>query len=403
MKKMIGFLIVILMLSGCGMIEEQGTIPKLYIEGELEELVDKSDVCNVAVSYDSKALRFEGYADIKLQGTSSLTYEKKNYTIKFFEDEQCDTKLKVDFGWGEQNKYCLKANWIDKTHARNIVTARLVSQIQDEYGIHSETPNNGAIDGFPIEIYVNGEFYGIYTCNIPKDEWLFGMDDDNPNHIVIGGEGWEAANLFRAEPNFKDWEVEVGEENEETLNKIKRLFDFVMNSSDEEFKTDFEKYLNKDAALNYFILTEFAFLRDNRGKNMLLVTYDGQVWYPTLYDLDTSWGTDWKGLETWEYDIDLVNMAENYLFERMETCFGNELAERYFELRKDILTKEHIMKEFKEFEDQIPGEAFEKEAERWGKDIPGYGFSQIEAYLEAVMDDWDQRYEKLGGEEIIWQ
>lgn len=394
-KIKIALLFIILLMCGCGSTKDVSTIPQLYFEGNLEGMQDKSDIRNIEVTYKSTTNPFSGYAEIKLQGTSSLSYDKKNYTVKFYEDENLENKLNVDLGWGEQNKYCLKANWIDKTHARNVVTAKLVSQIQEKYHILEEAPCNGAIDGFPIEIYVNDEFHGIYTFNIPKDAWMFGMDSDNPNHIVICGDGWKPTNIFRGEPNFSDWEVEVGEENEQTLNKMKRLFDFVMNSSDEDFKNNFENYLDKDASLNYFIMTEFAFLRDNRGKNMLLATYDGQKWFPSLYDLDTSWGTDFSGLETWEYNIDDVDIASNYLFERIETCFGNELANRYFELREEILTKEHIMQEFESFEKKIPEESFNKELERWGQNIPGFGLSQIEEYLDAVMSDLDHRYELL--------
>ncbi len=399
-KQKLSFIIMLVLiwlssLSGCQSKQEY-EIGKLYIEGNIEDMTDKSDARCVAVSFDSESVSFDGYAELKLQGSSSLAYDKKNYTIKLYEDENLDDKLKIDFGWGEQNKYCLKANWIDKTHSRNIVTARLVSQIQNKYDVLTDTPCNGEIDGFPIEIYVNDKFHGVYTCNIPKDKWTFGMDDDNPNHIVIGGEDYVPACMFRAEPNFTDWELEVGEENETTLMTVQRLFDFVMNSSDAEFKEEFEHYINKDAMLNYYVMTEFAYLRDNRVKNMILATYDGEVWYPVLYDLDTSWGTHWKGTEVWDYDTELVNMSESYLLERVEQCFGDELSARYFELREDILTKEHIMEEFEKFEETIPAASREKEVERWGDDIPGYDISQIEEYLDAMIDDWDQRYELLG-------
>ena len=133
-----------------------------------------------------------------------------------------------------------------------------------------ESPNHGAVDGFPVEIYNNGKFYGLYTFNIPKDTWQFAMDEDDPNHIVVGGEGWEDANLFLDLPNFDAWEVEVGEDNDETLEKLNRLFDFVMNSSDAEFKENFSQYLNLDSALNYYVFSDLAYLDDNLGKNMLM-------------------------------------------------------------------------------------------------------------------------------------
>ena len=92
-------------------------------------------------------------------------------------------------------------------------------------------------------------------------------------------------------------------------------------------------------------------------------------------------------------------MSYSRLLERIETNFSEELAQRYFELRQDILTKEHIMAEFEAFRDEIPTLSFVKEAIRWGsdairrtEDLPGYNYEQIEAYLDTVTDDLDAKY-----------
>lgn len=367
-------------------------IPKLYFVGNIDDMYDKKDVRSIEVEYHDDGLVFSGYAELKVQGTSSLAYDKKNYTITFYGDPEHSEKLLVNMGWGEQSKYCLKANWIDKTHARNVVTAKLVTQMQEAYGVLTQAPRNGAIDGFPVEVYENGKFLGIYTWNIPKDEWQFGMDSDDPNHIVLCGEAWEDTNLFKAMPDFENWAVEVGEENDETLEKMDRLFDFVINSSDEEFRAEFENYLDLDAALNYYVMADVAFLRDNKAKNILLATYDGEIWYLSLYDLDTSWGTSWDGKTVEAYGTETTLLEKNNLFWRMEQQFGKELAERYFELRGSILSKEHIMGEFNAFAADIPEVTFVKETLRWGLDIPGYDYAQIEDYLDTVLDRLDEKY-----------
>lgn len=367
-------------------------IPKLYLDGNISEMYEKPDVRSISFEYQGGDYHINGFAEIKVQGNSSLKYEKKNYTIKFYTDPDHHEKLKINLGWGPQSKYCLKANWIDKTHARNVVSAKLVTQVQQKYNVLPNAPRNGAIDGFPIEIYSNGEFLGLYTFNIPKDAWQFGMDSNNPNHIVICAEGWEPANVFWGEPDFQTWSVEVGEENEETLEKIKDLFSFVMNSSDLEFKENFEKHLDLDAALNYYVLSDFAYLTDNISKNMLLVTYDGVKWYPCLYDMDTSWGTSWEGDSVHDYENERVKLWINRLFYRMENCFEEDLIERYFELRKSVLTRDHVLEEFNAFNAMIPADSFEKEKNRWGSEIPGYDYLQIEEYLDTVLPILDDKY-----------
>lgn len=371
-------------------------IPKLYLMGNIDEMYDKYDIRRVAVQYKDGINSFDCYAELKVQGTSSLWYEKQNYTIKLFKDETYTDREKVNLGWGSESKYCLKANWVDKTHSRNLVTANLVSQINAKYGLHKNAPNNGAVDGFPIEVYNNGEFLGLFTFNIPKDEWLFGMDKNNPNHLIFFSEDWDACNMFLEKATYGPWTLEVGEETPENLAKLNRVFDFVLHSSDEVFKQDFEKYISLDAALNYYIVADFACMADNVGKNLMMVTYNGELWYPTLYDMDLSWGENWTIEELADYENSTIVLAGNRLLGRLEQNFDAELSARYKELRSHILSKEHIMEQFLTFNSSIPAETFEKEIDRWGEDIPGFDLTQIEHYLDHAIPLLDQKYENLG-------
>ena len=367
--------------------EEKKSIPRLDFYGGVDQLRSKEEEIKIQVKYNSDDIKFNGYAKIKWQGSSSIAYAKKNYTIKFYKDANLEDKLKIDFGWGKQNKYCLKANWIDKTHSRNVVTAKLAAKMQKKYKLLEQAPKNGVIDGFPIEIYLNNNFLGLYTLNIPKDAWMFGMDDDNPKHTVLAGETYNAPAFFKETvTEFYDFGLEAGVENQETLNALNRLIVFVRDSSDEEFRNNISNYLNLDSMLNYYCFMQVAQMKDNNAKNMLLVTYDHKVWYTSLYDLDTTWGTYWDGSKLYNYN-NYVG-TESILWNKMKRVFADELADRYFELREDILSKDNIMNEFNSFYNSIPKETWIKENNRW-KNIPGYDLSQINNFLTVrlpVMD-----------------
>ena len=365
-------------------------IPRVYFDGDISQMLEKSDERKITIKYESSDVNFDVSAKIKIQGTSSIFFEKKNYNITLYQDNEYKDKKKIDVGkgWGAQSKYCLKANWIDKTHSRNIVSARIAAKIQEKYGLFNDLPNNGLIDGYPVEIYSNNEFLGLYTWNIPKSDWMWGLDEDNPNNLALVGDDWTDQVLFYKEITDLDkskWEVEIGEENQETIDKFNRLLNFVANSTDEEFKKDFELYLNKDATFNYIAMMDVMEATDNYGKNMAMVTYDGKIWYPSLYDLDSTWGTNTSGDLLDSYDYIAENLGNN-LITRTIKCFANEYATRWFELRKSILKEANIIKEFEKFEDSIPKETFEKEEERWGEAIPGYDIDQIEDFLDYRLD-----------------
>lgn len=308
-------------------------LPRVYLEGSLDKLVSKDNEEIFYVKYKSSDLSFNSYASIKLQGKSSLEFEKKNYNIKFYNDSSKNVKKNVDFGWGKNHKYCLKANWIDKTHSRNIVTANIFADMQKDFNLFVDTPNYGVIDGYPVEIYLNDSFLGLYTLNIAKDEFMFNMDKSNKNHLVFASKNYTRSTAFEEIGNFDSWEIEFGDETEENLNKLNRVIEFVIYSSNEEFKTRINEYFNLDSLLNYYIMLQFAYLIDNTANNLFLVTYDGIVWYTSLYDMDSSFGTSMNGTLADYSSVEFPSVGSN-LWRRLEINFSSELAERYFNKEK---------------------------------------------------------------------
>ena len=374
-------------------------VHSLYFTNDdvLELTNDKSIVKNLSVLIDGDEEQ-EFYAKIKLQGTSSLSYDKKNYTITFYTDDTYSKKLGVDVrhGWGDQSKYCLKANWIDSTQARNIVSARLASEMQAKYNLFMDTPNNGLVDGFFIEIYIYDDadqeykYHGLYTMNIPKDEWMFNMDKNNPNHIVLSGENalQQTSTTFEAlAPSIDgyDWSIEVGpngtqEEVDAVFTKLNRLIAFVKDSTDEEFTNNITQYMNLDALINYYIFMALSTGVDNMNKNMLLVTYDGVIWYPSLYDLDATWGLYWGGNGLYNTNMRVTDFGggSSLLFAKLVRCFPEQIQTRYNELRATVLSNEHIISEFTKFINSATQEMWDREHEKW-TEIPSlsWGLSQI--------------------------
>ena len=413
MKKIFRILIFIILVISIIVIiqkynQKQDTLPKVMLTGDILDIDKKNTVKNIELEYIENGKRkFKTSATIKWQGNSTLKYEKKNYTINLY-DENYENKNKIDIdkGWGKQSKYCLKANYIDSIQARNIVSARLVAQMQDKYNLYQNTPNNGMIDGFPVEVYINNKYYGLYTWNIPKDEWTFGMDKKNENHIVMCAEDKNektSTNFWKnaVSVDGQEWSIEVGpnksvKDVRKTFSKLNRVISFVNSSTDEQFKENISKYLNLDACLNYYCFINLATAIDNCSNNMLLVTYDGKVWYPTLYDLDSTWGLTWDGnsliSNDAEFPKDYIG-GESVLWSKLERCFSKEIKQRYWELRNTVLSDENIINEFTEFVNDIPESAWKREHKMW-KDIPSlkYDITQIKQnvqergkYLDTLM------------------
>lgn len=328
--------------------------------------------------YYSKTNEYHGYVDIKCQGNSSMSYPKKNFTIKPYQDKTKTKKLKIDFkGWGKQSKFVLKANWIDITHARNVVSARLWGDIIKTRGDYATalpellrtSPNQGAIDGFPVLVYSNGVYQGRYTLNIPKDKWMSNMDDALDIHCILCGENY-ASGCFRALPviNGTDWTDELHDVVPATIktswtNAIK----FVMNSTDAEFKTNLGNYFDVNSLIDYYIYGLVATNLDGFGKNQLFFCYDGIHWIASVYDMDSTWGLYWNGSKILPTDYrrnqyeDYVNNTSNLLYNRLEQLYMAQLKTRYAELRKDVLSASHIIQKFEEFNEVCPKDTVQED------------------------------------------
>lgn len=350
-------------------------MPRIYFsEGTLPT---SKTATMMKFDYYSKSTEYHGWVEIKCQGTSSMGYPKKNFTIKSYKDKNKTSKLKINFkGWGEQTKFCLKANWIDITHARNVVSARLwgdVVKTRSDYAtalpeLLRTSPNQGAIDGFPVLVYSNGVYQGRYTLNIPKDGWMSNMDDALDTHCILCGENY-VSGCFRAVPviNGTDWTDELHDVVPASIKTSwTNVINFVMTSSDAEFKANLSNYFDINSLIDYLLYGIVSTNLDGYGKNQLYFTYDGIHWIASVYDLDSTWGLWWNGQSFVATDYaredfqDLkdegngVTKQGNLLYLRLQQLFIPQLKTRYAELRKDVLSVSHIIQKFEEFNDVCP-------------------------------------------------
>ena len=336
-------------------------IPKVFLTGTLP--VTKSEV-TMGFRYISKTEDVAGYVEIKCQGNTSMNFPKKNFTVKMYADEALSEKLKVDFkGWGKQNKHVYKANWIDITHARNVVSARLWADVVKSRANYAElpellrtSPNQGAVDGFPIKVYSNGVYQGRYTLNIPKDAWMANMDDELDNHCILCGEGYTSG-CFR-EVSTGQWTDEVHDSMPSTIaNRWKEVISFVMNATDEDFRANLGNYFDVQSLIDYHLFGLASCGLDAYGKNQLYMTYDGQKWIASMYNMDATWGLWWSGSSFVATDYDRTEYQDfkdgegNLLYIRLEELFFEELQARWAELRSGALSVDSIINRFERFTD----------------------------------------------------
>ena len=370
----------------------QYNLPILYLNGNTTGI---SKETKVKLNYIYKERK--GTCTLKWQGASSIRYPKKNYTITF------DSPFEAKNGWGSQKKYCLKANYIDFSHARNVVSAKLWGQMVKSRDTKNEKlynlPNGGAIDGFPIMLVINDIYQGLYSFNIPKDKWMFGMGTGE-KECIVSAEEHSNATLFaetitQLGPQF---ELEYAKDEVNTqwvIDSLNTLITTILNNDNANYKEEVGKYMDIDSAIDYYIYTCLISHTDGRAKNFLLHTFDGVKWAFTAYDMDTVFGNHFDGTAYYKADVSptftyyvvskIMNLIYKYDKERLKA--------RYNKIRQTVFSEDNVSYMFYNYLVNIPKALFDEEVKIWNS-LPGTQTNNI----NQILNNFRLRCELLDNE-----
>lgn len=379
--------------------EEYG-IPVLYLYGDqITSLKDKSKTLKDTVTYKFPQYHIQGtLKNFKVQGASSVGYPEKNYTLTFDQD------FAAFEDYGLQHKYVIKANWTDFSQAKNVVGAQMwskvrhlndaknVSSIIDDKGNYLlDNDGNhivgitdpqlaiqgaGAIDGFPIVVYINNQFWGLYTFNIPKDAWMAKMPE-KANYAIVSAEAFSPQTGFKAPTNLDDGlSLEFCGTDDSTWvkNSLNKLISVAMEDYDTApaFDAKISSVLNIQSAIDYMVYMLLIDGVDNINKNYLLQTYDGEKWYFTAYDMDETLGWAWENQllrpDSGGLNVTLENITngDNRLYYQIFKFHKDEILQELKDLVAGMMSPENVRLDFAYFVRDINTTLYSEDAKKWG-------------------------------------
>ena len=223
--------------------------------------------------------------------------------------------------------------------------------------------NYGAVDGFPVALYINREFQGLYTFNLHKDDDLFGMQDGSRQAILIANDASSEEAFFRAKAAFdgnSPWEVEFcgTEDSTWATEKLNALIAFVMESDDETFRKELSRYLDVDSAIDYLLSIYALGLTNHSASDLILVCYgEDQPFTASLYDMDSAFGLSEDGKTALDADAFLPAQKDsgtgNLLWDRLLQNFRPEIEQRYAFLRESVFDPDAMCRRVTEFTSAI--------------------------------------------------
>ncbi len=392
--------------------------------------------------WDKQGNYFKKTAKISGQGNSSMMFPQKNIAIDMFDTETMDSAFSVKFGnWVSQDSYHLKAFYGDFIKGIGIVAYKIAMQAQKTRGVFKDVSWKSALidernqssnplhntvsdlnmrmsearcmpDGFPVMLYRNGEFYGIYAMCLKKHRNNYHMNKSTPEHVhldgiisnstILGGsvdwtqfeirnpKGLYYKELHQGKLSYdSDYPGCFEIADEETVNtwiengklpdgtainaKIQKQLKITAKvhkyvtelssaygkvdtvSGIEEKKVEFNKYFDADNLIDYLLINMALADGDGFGPNWQWTTWDGTKWYVNQYDKDNTCGYDSKAF----FVHDIRNPMSWYganvsIMKFVQSNYSEELKLRWKELvNAQILTKENIMNEIMKWTERI--------------------------------------------------
>lgn len=370
----------------------RGKVPIIELQGDLP--ADASQKKSLSYKYEN----LEGTATLKWQGQSSLAFPKKNFTIKF------DKKFIAKDGWLADNTYVLKGNFNDFSQARNVVSAKIWAEIvksrnwnyipladndgslivdntTDGFNVYEDIMpglhGTGAVDGFPVMLVVNGEYYGLYSFVLKKKAETFGFGNSNLEYALSCERTPDNKNqnsvAFKglADLDGKDFDFEYTKSDEDKANaktSFNNMISKVIEATEENYESVIENYLDIDSVIDYMIFTSLISAADGITKNYLMLSYDGVKWYFSAYDLDCTFG-NWQDGWLSQQPSGVPTLADwnrsNRAMHLIYTYGKDRLKARYKELRNGILSVENVRKMFIDYVSDISHALKDEELKLW--------------------------------------
>lgn len=399
--------------------------------------------------YDMQGNYFKKWTLMSGQGTSSMAYPKRNIALDFFDSEVDGDAFAIKFGdWVPQDSYHLKAYYTDAFRCIGLGSYKLYDSIVKTRGVDNdyiykrtlvdfskigyasngfndidnislqyETGAKCFPDGFPVVVYQNGRFWGLFCWQIKKHRDNYHMSKKSAKNIHLDGKinnstllggnidwdantGFEVRNpkdLYLMDGTKYDADFNSGElidntsqyydsENANhvrsaqvkqyiialsnvytTLNNAEVVYNESSKTAEDlaTLKAVIETYFDIDNLIDYLIMSDISRNYDGFSKNWQWLTYNGVKWYIGLYDCDGCFGGNFTGTSI------IVPLPGHHIttsgaFHFILAYYSTELKERYAYLRNNnVIDADKIIDIFRNILLSFGEKNIEKEFDRW--------------------------------------
>lgn len=325
------------------------------------------------------------------RGATSTLFPKKAYRITL------DNSFPL-LGMTKDKDWILDALYTDESKIRNILSSNMWDLINNNQKIDND------LDGRFVEVFIDNDYYGLYVVK----------EKVNKKLLDIGEEGIFAKSIYHMDEYVKDsfiynnlddifdkseniignFELKYFSENSvlEFYMKLRNIFSKGNSFNNINDTYDFNNYLN------YKILVLLIDGVDNYTKNQYLSMsdVDSKIMI-TPWDMDLTWGL----YSSSNNELLSFNKNDSYKDLTLINCYNDDmdsktldlLKERYWELRKDVITMDTINEYLDSYKDVlINSGAAKRDSERWYEYDIEFEIEQIREWAKKRIEFLDEYF-----------
>lgn len=347
---------------------------------------------------------------IKKRGHTSFTFDKPQYLVKTMDKE---AENEVDFlGMGSGHSWVLNGSLADKSMMRNYLSYRIASEI----GGNAMSPDSRYCEVF-FCTERGYEYQGVYLLaeTVSRGESRVDIDQFKQKNVytsyIVRRDRFTSFDVMldtygRLEGLCEEW-IGVKYPSEARLTEAAKAYieeDFskieqVIYSEDEEVFKLYDKYIDLDTFVDYFLINEFFGNYDaGNHSTYMYKNSGGKLFIGPVWDFDQAMNNYYAD----EMDAETLAFQTKPFFEQLcrDERFIACLKERYSKLREGALSEAHIFAVMDEITAYLRS-ARAREWYRWAADYEDDTFANHHNYylldyekdgmtLERVHNNYEQ-------------
>ncbi|MCM1267665.1 MAG: CotH kinase family protein [Bacteroidales bacterium] len=389
-------------------------LPLMNIECR-EEIMDDSLPMNISL-FDNRQGAAQrvimSAGNIHVRGGSSRAYPKKGYRFSLTQESiggNTRTNQVSLLGMRQDDDWLLYAAYSDQEKIRNVFSTNLwkyTCATDNAQGIDTGTEYRY------LELFMNGEYWGLYALGYPIDEKQLGIDKGNEEEALYKIVDWTNGDrLEYAEEGYLiGYEDKGTDEGNGNWLPLQNYFDALSSHRDDNEKLyagiDIDNVI--DIYLFYTLIQGVDNIEKENVKNNYFSLHSRQGKVVAMYspwDMDAAWGNMWVPFMQQPYNMSetynlvMESGVVNQLIVNGDDSIWGKIFDKYRYLRENGWSNENINSLLDEYEEDIfASGAYQRDMERWPEGLYGdaaNGMDIFRAFVTRRIRETDEYFKRL--------